>query len=109
GGVWIASKKQKAATAEFTVVDKPAATKKLAQLDGDKRLHDLLRSFSKAEALQNNGLYAEALATYVAIGKSDDRINIVYGPIMECLRRLHEKNTPLLDEAKARASTPQSK
>src|SRR5262249_10932350 len=86
-GVYFASKTQKHAVKECTIVEKSGATKALARIDDDKKIrNDLIREFSKAEALQSNGLFSEALSKYVPIAKHDDRITIVYGPILECLR-----------------------
>lgn len=102
-GVYFADKKQKPATVQFTVTEKPAATKKVSELDANKSLSRLAREVAKAQTLHNYSLLSEALITYAAVGKEDARITSVYAPMMDCLRRLKLKNTPLFEEAKLRA------
>lgn len=102
-GVYFADKKQKPATVTFTVIEKPSATKKVAELDGNKSLSHLAREVAKAQTLHNYSLLSEALVTYATVGKEDARITSVYAPMMDCLRRLKLKNTPLFEEAKLRA------
>lgn len=107
-GVYFADKKQKPATVSFTVIEKPAATKKVGELDANKSLSRMAREVAKAQALHNYSLLSEALITYATIAKEDARISSVYAPMMDCLRRLKLKNTPLFEEAKLRATSDTS-
>ena len=102
-GVYFANKKQKAVTASFSVIDKPAAVKSLAKLDADKGTTRVLRDIAKAQALRNYGFHSEALTTYVGIAEEDKRIVAVLTPILDCLRAMKMKNTPLFDDVKVRA------
>lgn len=104
-GVYFEKKSAKPITLDFTVVDKAAATKKVGELDANKGLTALGRMITKAQALKNYSFLSEALMTYVEVVKTDDSITSVYADMVDCLRRLKLKNTPLFQDAQMRMTT----
>lgn len=104
-GVYFDKKGAKPLTLDFTIVDKAPAAKKVAEIDGNKGLTALGRMITKAQALKNYSFLSEALMTYVEIVKTDDSITSVYADMVDCLRRLKLKNTPLFQDAQMRMTT----
>ncbi len=104
-GVYFEKKSAKPITLDFTVVDKAAATKKVGELDANKGLTALGRMITKAQALKNYSFLSEALMTYVEVVKTDDSVTSVYADMVDCLRRLKLKNTPLFQDAQMRMTT----
>lgn len=104
-GVYFEKKSAKPITLDFTVVDKVAATKKVGELDANKGLTALGRMITKAQVLKNYSFLSEALMTYVEVVKTDDSITSVYADMVDCLRRLKLKNTPLFQDAQMRMTT----
>jgi len=97
---------RKPITAQFEIVAKPAATKKLADLASDRRLAlqpAVLRQQLEAEVLQNYRLYSEALVRLLDIRAADKDSTAPYGGIVSCLRRLDLEDTALFTEASSKA------
>ena len=97
---------RKPITAQFEIVAKPTATKKLAELQGDRRLAMqpvALRQQLEAEVLQNYRLYSEALVRLLDIHAADKDSTVPYGGIVSCLRRLDLEDTALFTEAASKA------
>ncbi len=96
------SDRRKAITAQFEVVSKPQATKKLAAIDSDKRLAKQpaeIRDLLKAEALQNYRLYSEALVTFLEVKAASKDSTLPHGGIVACLRRMDLEDTPLFSDS----------
>jgi len=96
---------RKPITAEFEVVAKPAAAKKIAEIEGDRRLArqpKVLRLALEAEALQNYRLYSEALMKLLESRELDKDSTTPYTGIVSCLRRLDLDDTALFTEAASR-------
>ncbi len=104
-GVYFEKKSLKPITLDFTVTDKAAATKKVGEIEANKGLTALGRMITKAQALKNYSFLSEALMTYVEVVKTDDSITSVYADMVDCLRRLKLKNTPLFQDAQMRMTT----
>ncbi len=97
---------RKPITAQFEIVAKPTATKKLAELQADRRLAlqpVALRQQLEAEVLQNYRLYSEALVRLLNIHAADKESTVPYGGIVSCLRRLDLEDTALFTEAASKA------
>jgi hypothetical protein len=110
-GVWFSNKKLKNVTAKFTVIEKQAAAKEIARLTADKSVTPLGRDLAKGQALKNYSLFSEAVVIYANVVKDNPSITTAYSSIMECLRSMKLKNTPLFEDAKSKAigqSTRQS-
>lgn len=104
-GVYFDKKSAKPITLDFTIVDKVQAAKKVGEIDANKGLTVLGRMITKAQALKNYSFLSEALMTYVEIVKTDDSITSVYADMVDCLRRLKLKNTPLFQDAQMKMTT----
>lgn len=104
-GVYFDKKSAKPITLDFTIVDKASAAKKVGEIDANKGLTVLGRMITKAQALKNYSFLSEALMTYVEIVKTDDSITSVYADMVDCLRRLKLKNTPLFQDAQMKMTT----
>jgi hypothetical protein len=107
-GVYFDKKSMKPITLDFTVTDKPATSKKVGEVDANKGLSVLGRMITKAQVLKNYSFLSEALMTYVEIVKTDDSVTSVYADMVDCLRRLKLKNTPLFQDAQMRMTTTPS-
>ena len=93
---------RKAITAQFEIVAKPSAARKLAEIAADKRLAlqpAALRQQLSAEVLQNHRLYSEALVQLLDMRATDKDSVAPYGGIVSCLRRLDLEDTALFTEA----------
>ena len=93
---------RRAVTAKFEVVSKPAAAKKLLEIESDTRLaHQplVLRLQVAAEALQNYRLYSEALMKLLESRATDKESTLPYSGIVSCLRRLDLEDTALYTES----------
>ncbi len=101
-GVYFEKKSVKPITLDFTVVDKAAATRKIVDVEANKGVSPLGRMISKAQVLKNYSFLSEALATYVEVTTADDSVTSVYTDMVDCLRRLKLKNTPLFADAQMR-------
>jgi hypothetical protein len=101
-GVYFDSKKVKPITVDFTVTEKASATKKLAELDGRKTLTTLGRLVARGQVLQNASLLSEALVTFVDVTQTDPSVTSVYTNIVDCLRRLNLKKTPMFSDMQQR-------
>jgi|GEM_PF-3376598 len=101
-GVYFDKKSAKPITLDFTVVDKAPATRKLGDVDANRGVSPLGRMISKAQVLKNYSFLSEALATYVDVTTADDSVTSVYTDMVDCLRRLKLKNTPLFADAQMR-------
>lgn len=101
-GVYFEKKSAKPVTVDFTITDKAAAAKKVGEVDANKGLSVLGRMIAKAQVLKNYSFLSEALTTYVDIAKADDSITSVYADMVDCMRRLKLKNTPLFADAQMR-------
>ena len=102
-GIWF-DDGRKPVTAQFEVVNKPAATKKLTELASDKRLLRLpatVRAQLEADVLQNYRLYSEALARLLVNRSLEKDGTLSYQGIVSCLRRLDLEDTALFAEAAA--------
>lgn len=104
-GVYFENKRQKPITVDFTVTEKAPATKKVAELEAKKGLSDLGRMIAKAQVLKNYSFLSEALVAYVGVVEADESVTSVYADIVDCLRRLKLKNTPLFEHAQLRMTS----
>ena len=103
---------RKPVTAQFEVVSKPAAAKKLAEIASDKRLTrqpKILRLELESEALQNYRLYSEALMKLLEGREIDKDSTLPYTGIVACLRRLDLEDSALFTESAGRAPSTASK
>lgn len=97
---------RKPITAQFEVVAKPTASKKLAELSADRRLAAqpaALRQQLEAEVLQNYRLYSEALVRLLDMRAADKDNTAPYTGIVSCLRRLDLEDSALFTEAASKA------
>ncbi len=110
-GVWF-DDGRKPITAQFELVNKPAATKKLADIAADKRLARqpaAVRQQLEAEVLQNYRLYTEALVRLLDLRAADKDNLMPCNGIVACLRRLELEDTGLYTEAASKAVSRISK
>jgi hypothetical protein len=109
-GVFDLDKKGHDVVAKFKVVSKPSITKAFADFDSNKRNRgqsDLARQLGHDQILFNHGLHSEALASYLDIVAQQPSLTEAWRRIVESLRRLDLKKTPLFFDAMIKMGTGQ--
>lgn len=103
-GVFFEDKKKSPITADFKIVDKASATKRLARADSDRNVSPLLRDLARAQTMIDNELLTEAVQVYAELAAEDNTLVLPYRPMADCLQRLHLQKTPLYRDALARSA-----
>ena len=107
-GVFFEDPKKKDIVAEFKVAQEDQLDRALLKLDKDKKVRSqspLVRTLTKAKVLQNHSLLSEALSDYLSIVDTHPSITEAWKNIVDCMRRLDLKKTPLFEEALLQMST----
>jgi hypothetical protein len=102
-GIW--PEEGKPFTAQFEVVNKPQAGKRLLDMDRDRHIQrqpPLVQEMLKAEVLQSYRLYSEALVKFLEIKATDRDSSLPNRGIVACLRRMDLEESPLYLEAASR-------
>src|SRR5205814_883185 len=90
------------------VVEKGQVTKAISKFEADRKnasQSPLVRTLVRAKILQNHSLCSEALADYLGVVETHPSIPDAWRYIVECMRRLDLKKTPLFEEALAQMSS----
>ena len=107
-GVYFDNPKVPDVVAEFKVVEKGQVTKAITKFDANRKSGSqspLVRTLGRAKILQNHSLCSEALVYYLGVIETHPSISEAWKNIVECMRRLDLKKTPLFEEALAQMSS----